>query len=69
MIYKAARDKETGKAQFYEKDTLITGSREFLEAMGASDNYSYKERKERGRRRDKRQRKKERLQERSIPES
>lgn len=37
MIYKAARDNETGKALFYEQDTLITGSREFLEAMGASD--------------------------------
>ena len=48
MIYKAARDKETGKAQFYEKDTLITGSREFLEAMGASDITPIKREKERG---------------------
>ena len=37
MIYKASRDNKTGKALFYEKDTLIAGSREFLEAMGASE--------------------------------
>lgn len=38
-IYTAKRDdslKGTGKVKFYEKDTVISGSREFLEAMGAS---------------------------------
>ena len=38
-IYAAARDdseKGTGEVKFYNKDTMISGSREFLEAMGAS---------------------------------
>lgn len=49
MIYKAARDEKTGKTLFYEKDTLITGSRQFLEAMGASEITPVKREKKRGR--------------------
>lgn len=37
MIYKASRNETTGEVQFYEEDTLLTGSEEFLKAMGASD--------------------------------
>lgn len=37
MLYKAERDEDTGLARFWEEDTVITGSREFLKAMGASD--------------------------------
>ena len=37
MIYKASRDKTTGEVQFYEEETVLTGSEEFLKAMGASD--------------------------------
>ncbi len=38
-IYAAGRDLEngTGKVKFYESDTMISGSREFLESMGASN--------------------------------
>ena len=36
MIYKASRDKKTGEVKFYEEDTVLTGSEEFLKAMGAS---------------------------------
>lgn len=39
-IYKAGRDESqygTGEAQFYKERTRITGTRQFLEGMGASD--------------------------------
>lgn len=35
LIYKAQRDETTGQAMFYEEDTTIQGSEEFLKAMGA----------------------------------
>lgn len=34
-IYAADREEEKGRVKFYEKDTFIKGSKEFLEAMGA----------------------------------
>ena len=37
MIYKAQRDKKTGSVLFYDQDTLITGTEEFLKAMNASN--------------------------------
>ena len=37
MIYKASRNETTGEVTFYEEDTSLTGSEEFLKAMGASD--------------------------------
>ena len=37
MIYKASRDETTGDVLFYETDTLLTGSEEFLKAMGAEN--------------------------------
>lgn len=39
-IYSADREdaeNSNGRVKFYEKDTVITGSKEFLEAMGAAD--------------------------------
>lgn len=57
MIYKAARDSGTGKALFYEQDTLITGSREFLETMGASEITPVKREKKRGEKQRKKQKK------------
>ena len=39
-IYRASRREEDGKKEtvlFYEKDTMISGSKEFLQAMGARD--------------------------------
>src|SRR5699024_4916896 len=35
MLYRAERDETTGQVLFYEKDTTIRGSEEFLKAMGA----------------------------------
>lgn len=35
MIYKAQRDQKRGDVKFYEEDTVITGSEEFLKAMNA----------------------------------
>ena len=37
MIYKARRDQTTGEAKFWEEDTVITGTEEFLKAMNAVD--------------------------------
>lgn len=37
MIYQAQRDKKTGSVLFYDHDTTITGTKEFLKAMNASD--------------------------------
>ena len=37
LIYRGERDPLTGKSRFYEKDTVLKGSRLFLEAMCAED--------------------------------
>ena len=37
MIYKAQRDEKTGYVKFYEEDTTIVGSEEFLKAMNAEN--------------------------------